>query len=275
MAQPDSLVDDITTETVTSADGTPIGVHCLGSGSPVVIVHGSISTAQSWLQVASHLAVDHRVFVVDRRGRGLSGDAPEYTLATEGTDIAGVLARVTESTGTVPALVGHSYGAICALEAARRGSEPAALVLYEPPLPVDGPVAGEHLAPYAAAIAESDNDAAMRIAMEHFIRVPAAETEAIAATPLWAQFLTLAPTWTRELIEIDACVSVVPKYGELQTRTLLLVGENSPAHLVGASDHLESRLRDVSKQVLVGQAHFANLVDPGSVASAIDTFIGH
>ncbi|WP_259467909.1 alpha/beta fold hydrolase [Rhodococcus sp. SBT000017] len=205
MAQPDSVVADIMTETIMSTDGTPIGVHCLGSGSPVVIVHGSISTAQSWLQVASHLAVDHRVFVLDRRGRGLSGDAPEYTLATEAADIGTVLARVTESTGTVPTLVGHSYGAICALEAARRGSELAALVLYEPPLPVDGPVAGEHLAPYAAAIAAADNDAAIRIAMEHFIRIPAAETEAIAATPLWRQFLALAPTWTRELEQIVVC----------------------------------------------------------------------
>ena len=275
MAQPDSLVDDVTTETVTSADGTPIGIHCLGSGSPVVIVHGSISTAQSWLQVAAHLAVHHRLFVVDRRGRGLSGDAPEYTLGTEGADIAAVLARVTESTGTVPALVGHSYGAICALESARCGSEPAALVLYEPPLPVDGPVAGEHLAPYAAAIAATDNDAAIRIAMEHFIRIPAAETEAIAATPLWRQFLALAPTWTRELEQIDACASAMSLYGELTTRTLLLVGEHSPPHLVGASDHLESSLRDVSKQELTGQAHFANLVDSGSVASAIDTFLCH
>ncbi|MDV8022568.1 alpha/beta hydrolase [Rhodococcus sp. IEGM 1330] len=273
MAQPDSPVDDITTEMVTSADGTSLGVHCLGSGSPVVIVHGSISTAESWLQVASHLAIDHRVFVLDRRGRGLSGDAPEYTLETEAADIAAVLALAAESTGGVPTLVGHSYGSICTLEAVRRGSQVASLVLYEPPLPVDGPVAGQHLAPYAAAIAASDNDGAMRIAMEHFIRAPAAETEAIAATPLWGLFLSLAPTWTRELEQIDACVSVMSEYGESATRTMLLVGEQSPKHLVGASAYLESRLRNVSKNVLTGQAHFANLVDPGQVASAINTFL--
>ena len=275
MAQPDSPLEDITTEMVTSTDGTSLGVHCLGSGSPVVIVHGSISTAESWLQVASHLAVDHRVFVLDRRGRGLSGDAPEYTLGTEAADIAAVLALAAESTGNIPTLVGHSYGAICTLEAVRRGSEVASLVLYEPPLPVDGPVAGQYLAPYAAAIAASDNDAAMRIAMEHFIRAPAAETEAIAATPLWGQFLELAPTWTRELEQIDSSASVMPEYGESTTRTLLLVGEHSPKHLVGASAYLDSRLRDVSKHVLTGQAHFANLVDPGQVASTINTFLDY
>lgn len=273
MAQPDSPVEDISTQMVTSADGTSLGVHCLGSGSPVVIVHGSISTAQSWLQVASQLAVDHQVFVLDRRGRGQSGDAPKYTLGTEAADIAAVLALAAESTGNVPTLVGHSYGAICTLEAVRLGSQVTSLVLYEPPLPVDGPVAGQHLTPYAAAIAASDNDAAMRIAMEHFIRAPAAETEAIAATPLWGQFLELAPTWTRELEQIDASASVMPEYGESTTRTLLLVGEHSPKHLVGASAYLEARLSDVSKHVLTGQAHFANLVDPVQVASAINTFL--
>ncbi|KQU45878.1 hydrolase [Rhodococcus sp. Leaf278] len=273
MSQPDSPLKEITTEMITSADGTSLGVRCLGSGSPVVIVHGSISTAESWMQVASQLAIYHRVFVLDRRGRGRSGDAPKYTLGTEAADIAAVLALAAESTGNVPTLVGHSYGAVCTLEAVRLGSQVASLVLYEPPLPVDGPVAGEHLTPYAAAIAASDNDAAMRIAMEHFIRAPAAETEAIAATPLWGQFLELAPTWTRELEQIDASASVMPEYGESTTRTLLLVGEHSPKHLVGASAYLESRLRDVSKHVLTGQAHFANLVDPGQVASAINTFL--
>ncbi|OZF30807.1 alpha/beta hydrolase [Rhodococcus sp. 14-2483-1-1] len=272
MTQPDSPLEEITTEMVTSADGTSLGVRCLGSGSPVVIVHGSISTAESWLQVASQLAVNHRVFVLDRRGRGLSGDAPEYTLGTEAADIAAVLALAVESTGGIPTLVGHSYGAICTLEAVRQGSQVASLVLYEPPLPVDGPVAGQYLAPYAAAIAASDNDAAMRIAMEHFIRAPAAETEAIAATPLWGSFLSLAPTWTRELEQIDACVSVMSEYGESTTRTLLLVGEHSPKHLVGASAYLASKLPDVTKQVLASQSHFANLVDPGSVAAAIDAF---
>ncbi|MGW6655830.1 alpha/beta fold hydrolase [Rhodococcus sp. NPDC055024] len=273
MAQTDSAATDVRTDTVTSPDGTSLGIHRLGSGSPVVIVHGSVSTAESWLPVASILASTHSVFVLDRRGRGLSGDTEHYSLATEASDIATVLARVAEETGVEPALVGHSYGAICALEAVRRGAQVASLVLYEPPLPVDGPVAGEHLEPYAAAIAASDNDAAMRIAMEHFIRAPSAETEMIAATPLWDEFLALAPTWTRELAEIDRCVSVVPEYGSLAARTLLLVGEQSPARLVGASAHLETALPDVEKVVLEGQSHFANLADPGSVALAVHKFM--
>lgn len=273
MTQTDSTSPDITTATVVADDGTELGIHRLGSGSPVVIVHGSITTAESWMPVAVLLAADHSVFVLDRRGRGRSGDAEEYSLGTEAGDISTVLAWVKQETGAVPALVGHSYGAICALEAIRTGADVASLALYEPPLPVDGLVAGEHLAPYAAAIAASDNDAAIRIAMEHFVRVPSAETEMLAASPLWGQFLELAPTWTRELTAIDDTVSALSEYGAQSVRTLLLVGSESPAHLVGATTYLESALPDSTKYVLEGQSHFANMGDPDSVAGAIHSFV--
>lgn len=184
MTQTDSTSPDTITTTVLADDGTELGIHRLGSGSPVVIVHGSISTAQSWIPVAALLAADHSVFVLDRRGRGSSGNAETYSLETEAADIIAVLTEVEQQTGVVPALVGHSYGAICALEAIRAGANVSSVALYEPPLPVDGPIAGKHLAPYAAAIAASDNDAAIRIAMEHFIRAPRAEIEMLATTPL-------------------------------------------------------------------------------------------
>ena len=63
----------------------------MGQGPNLVIVHGSIATAQDWLAVAGLLAGEYRSHVLDRRGRGASGDAPEYTLATDAGDIARVL----------------------------------------------------------------------------------------------------------------------------------------------------------------------------------------
>lgn len=72
----------ITNRTIESADGTAIGYRKLGSGSPIVLVHGSISTGEQWLPVAGHLANSHTVYIMDRRGRGLSGDAEGYSLST-------------------------------------------------------------------------------------------------------------------------------------------------------------------------------------------------
>ena len=38
--------------TVESADGISIGYRKVGSGSPILLVHGSISTGEQWLAVA-------------------------------------------------------------------------------------------------------------------------------------------------------------------------------------------------------------------------------
>ncbi|GAB90808.1 alpha/beta fold hydrolase [Gordonia rhizosphera] len=256
-----------------SADGTTIGYHRLGEGSPIVIVHGSISGADSWLPVAQELAAHHTVYVLDRRGRGLSGDAEDYDLGTETDDINAVIDVATRETGEPPALLGHSYGAICVLETIRRGGAVTSMVLYEPPLAVDGPVAGEHLAEYRAAGAEGDWDGAMQVACEHFLRISPEETAGLRSTPLWADFVALAPTWSRELAEIDASAAVNAEYGALTVRTVLLVGGESPSHLVGASEYLASRLPDATKVDFPGQGHFANLMAPAAVATAIHEFL--
>ncbi|MFT4043445.1 MAG: alpha/beta hydrolase [Gordonia sp. (in: high G+C Gram-positive bacteria)] len=262
-----------TVETTTSADGTVLGYHRFGAGDPIVLVHGAISTADAWLPVAQALAADHTVYAHDRRGRGASGDAERYDLGTEADDIEAILAVARADTGAEPALLGHSYGAIATLEAARRGAAISSLVLYEPPLPVDGPTAGVHLVDYAAAVEADDRDGAMRIATKHFLRLSEEETEELAATPLWAQFRELVPTWTRELAAIDASAPQIPEYATLAVRTLLLTGSESPSNLHRAIERLESTLPNVTRVDLVGHGHFANLLDPVGVAAHIHSFL--
>jgi pimeloyl-ACP methyl ester carboxylesterase len=53
------------------------------------------------------------VYAMDRRGRGASGDAPEYALEREFEDVA---AAVDALPGPVY-LYGHSFGGVCAVEA--------------------------------------------------------------------------------------------------------------------------------------------------------------
>jgi pimeloyl-ACP methyl ester carboxylesterase len=56
------------------------------------------------------------VYAVDRRGRGQSGDSPVYSIEREYEDIAAVVESIREPVN----LLGHSYGALCSLEAALR-----------------------------------------------------------------------------------------------------------------------------------------------------------
>ena len=65
-------------EKVTSADGTAIAYDRLGEGPAVVLVCGGSVDRMSNAPLAALLAQNHTVYNYDRRGRGDSGDAPEY-----------------------------------------------------------------------------------------------------------------------------------------------------------------------------------------------------
>ena len=66
-----------------SADGTRIGYVKLGSGPSVVIAHGALCTHEDWMPVATELSGRFTCYVMDRRGRGLSGDSARYAVERE------------------------------------------------------------------------------------------------------------------------------------------------------------------------------------------------
>lgn len=252
----------MSTRTVASADGTRIGIQTTGSGPDIVIVHGSLGDSRDWAAVAELLAADHTVHVLDRRGRGDSGDASEYTMDTEVADIRAALAGLEN-----PVLVGHSYGAICVLEAAV-SADLAGVVLYEPPLPVNGPVAGDALAPYAERVASGDLDEALRYGMLNILHVPADAVAFIETTPGWAPMAALTPTWTRELGEIDKATDAT-RYATISAPVHLILGEATPQHHVDATNVLVDLLPGSAVTVMPGQDHFAHLQSPALVAEAI------
>ena len=184
----------IAEDSVRSADGTRIGFRRLGCGPALVMVHGSVSTHTDWMRVAKLLAGRFTCFVIDRRGRSHSGaGASAYSIEREYEDVVAVL----EAAGPGALLAGHSFGAICAMGAAMRHPVPQ-LVLYEPPLPVGGHIAGEHLAAYASAVAKGDMDTALEIGLSKFTRLSAEAIAALRVSRAWPRLRTLAPSWTRE-----------------------------------------------------------------------------
>ena len=99
---------------VVSKDGTPIAVWRSGEGAPLVLIHGAAADHNRWAPVLPALEERFTVLAVDRRGRGQSGDATDYALEREYEDVVAVV----ESAGEGVSVLGHSYGGICALEAA-------------------------------------------------------------------------------------------------------------------------------------------------------------
>ena len=97
-----------------SRDGTELSANHMGSGSPLVLMHGSIVTQETLALVAPLLAEKHRVWSYHRRGHGDSGDGADGSLEREVED----LAAVTAAAGPEVHLVGHSYGAVVCLKPA-------------------------------------------------------------------------------------------------------------------------------------------------------------
>ena len=265
----------ITEGAVTSADGTRIGYRRLGSGPALVFVHGSISTHTDWMRVAKLLAPRYTCYAMDRRGRGRSGNGRSaHSLEREYEDIAAVLneAEIAQG-GPIACLIGHSFGAICALGAALRHPVPR-LVVYEPPLPTGGPIAGEFLEPYKRAITEGDLDLALEIGLSHFTRLPAVAILAMRVSKAWPRLRTLAASWIRELEAMDTLDPSVDRYTALDCPVLMLVGSRSPEHpLRDASRALATALPGARVETIEGQGHMAARNAPEQVARLIESFL--
>jgi len=79
-----------------SADGTSIYFEVEGSGPPVLLHHGFMSSIQNWRDngYVEHLADTYRVIAMDGRGHGHSGkphDATDYLIRRRVDDVCAVL----------------------------------------------------------------------------------------------------------------------------------------------------------------------------------------
>jgi pimeloyl-ACP methyl ester carboxylesterase len=255
-----------TYHTATSADGTEIAYYVQGSGPALVITHGSIATSDQWLPATAELSRDFTCYVFDRRGRARSGDNSAYSIQNEVEDIRAVI----EAAGAGASLLGHSYGALCTLAYALQHQVEGALLLFEPPLPVFGPVAGTNLEDYRAAIAAGDNTRALEIALVEIVGLPAGAIPHVKQTPLWDSMLPLAPTWTRELEQIDALGPDIDRYAALSGKPTHIIGGT------GTTEFLLESVRRLSRTVegstiteLPDLDHFAHLADPAGFAGAV------
>jgi pimeloyl-ACP methyl ester carboxylesterase len=93
-------------------------------------VHGTTVDHSRWSPVLPAFEERFTVLAMDRRGRGESDDSDDYMFEREFEDVAAVV----DWAGEPSYLLGHSHGAVCALEGALLTEGVAKLILYEPPL---------------------------------------------------------------------------------------------------------------------------------------------
>lgn len=118
---------DTTEATTDTRLSTDLHLEAWGTGTPVVLVHGSLATAAEEWEAQRPLADQgFRLLAPDRRGYGRSPAADGEDFLRDADDIAALM-------GDGAHLVGHSYGGLGVLFAAARNPEATlSVALLEP-----------------------------------------------------------------------------------------------------------------------------------------------
>jgi pimeloyl-ACP methyl ester carboxylesterase len=244
-----------------------------GSGPSVVLVHGALSDRRHAFGAVRPL-LERRVtvYALDRRGHGDSEDAFEYAARREHEDVAAVLAAVP---GPVD-LIGHSFGALCALETARAGSEIRRLVLYEG-VPRDGrTISPDGLAERANVfLHEGRPEAALDLILAEVEHHGPAQLARDHRAPTWSASLAGLAVLDREL-EVENEYRFVPaRYADVTAPTLVLAGAESAASVRADAEAVAAGLPEARLTLLAGQRHGCLHRAPELFADTVLDFLGH
>jgi pimeloyl-ACP methyl ester carboxylesterase len=256
---------------IISKDGTTISYQRSGNGTPLVLVHGTGGSSKRWDSILPELAKQFTVYAIDRRGRGESGDTDSYNIEREFEDVAAVVDSMNEPVY----LLGHSYGGICALEAARLTRNIARLVLYEPPLPMAGkPIYPEGTIQRLELLLDAgDREGVITTFVREIVRMPAHEFERYRSSPVWAARVAAAHTLPRELRAHEAYQFNAERFKSINIPVLLLVGSDSPDFFQSSIERIHAALPNSRIVVLPGQQHIAMDTAPEMFVREVLTFL--
>jgi pimeloyl-ACP methyl ester carboxylesterase len=253
---------------VASKDGTLIAVECTGAGPSLVIVHGGIGDRSRWKPLFPLFASHFTVCAIDRRGHGASGDSPDYSLQKEAEDVAAVV----NSQSDPIFVMGHSYGAVCALEAAFLSDKISKLVLYEPPLQER-----DHSAVAARMekmIGAGKKEEALVTFLQEIVIISPSEVAAMRARPSWPAQVASVESQLRQIRALAKYRFDAKRINRLKVPTLLLTGsETASPDLRRAISGLLDSLPNRRLVVFEGQQHNAMDTVPQQFAETVTDFL--
>jgi pimeloyl-ACP methyl ester carboxylesterase len=258
-------------EKVTSKDGMPIAYRRSGAGAPLVLIHGTSASHTRWKPVLPALETHFSVYAVDRRGRGESGDAPGYAMEREFEDVAAVV----DSIGDGVDLLGHSFGAICSLEAALLTRRVRKLILYEPLIRVESaPIYPEGTIDHLQALLDAgDRERVVTTFMREVVRMPPRQLELVKASPAFPARLAAAHTLPRELRTEEQYRLAPARFKAVGAPTLLLLGSDSPSFFKAGIEAVHAALPNSRIKVLPGQQHIAMDTAPDLFVREVSAFL--
>lgn len=258
-------------EKVISHDGTGIAYYHSGAGMPLILVHGTSGSAKRWAVVLPALEQHFSVYAVDRRGYGESEDSDNYALEREVEDIVAVV----DSIGEPAHLLGHSFGALCVLEAALLTPNLHKLILYEPAIPLPGlPIYAEGVIDrLQALLGAGDREGVLTTLFREVVMMPPHEIEALKSSPTWPVRVASAHNAVREARAEEHYEFKAERFKDLHTPTLLLQGGDSPSFLKTITEAINAALPNSRIAVMPGQQHIAMTTAPELFLHEVITFL--
>lgn len=250
---------------VVSTDGTRIAYQVAGTGPVLVLVHGILSSRSAWEAVLPYLTSHYTVYTLDRRGREDSTDGPLYSVEREFDDIVALV----EAVGEGVTLMGHSFGGLCVFEAALRTAFVQRLIAYEP---APAPVSRDLVEGLYALLEANEREAVVLTFLAEFMST--AELRHYAASPRFAERVTVAHTIPREVEAVARYRLEAGRFAHLNLPTLLIRGAETPPYLRGAIDNWQAVLPTSRIVELEGQKSMAMYQAPERLAHAILAFMG-
>jgi pimeloyl-ACP methyl ester carboxylesterase len=247
------------TSEVTSRDGTAIAFDRSGEGPSIVLVGGALADRSAAAELAARLAPHLTVIAFDRRGRGDSGDTPPYAADREVEDIEALIL----AGGGQAFVLGHSSGAVLALESARTHPELITkLALYEPPFIVDASrplLPADYVSHLDDLVSEGRRGDAVEFFMTTAVGVPADVVAGMRGQPFWSSLEAAAHTlaYDGKIMgdTMDGSPAPLRRWASVGVPALVMDGGASPNWQRHAVRALAEVLPNARHLTLEGQDH--------------------
>ena len=258
----------ISSDFVISKDGTHIEYRQLGQGPGLVMLHGSMESAQSHMKLGEGLADVFTVYLPERRGHNLGIPfVDDYNMQKEVQDLEALLAKTASHN-----VFGVSTGGLVCLQAALTLRSIHKVALYEPALIVNGSASTAFLPRYEKEVAQAKIASALITGMKGaqmgssvFNTMPRWLLELITTMTMKQEdrnakegdvtMRALAPTLHYDFQLVAQMAETLKNFQAIRAEVLLLGGSNSPAWLKMALDALEKTLQNARRIEFPGLDH--------------------
>lgn len=257
-----------------SADGTEIACEVagpdIGSAPALLLIHGTADDRFGFDRVAPLLADTFTLYMMDRRGRGLSTkQAANYAIEREFEDINALAAKIAAQDGEPVGVFAHSYGALCLIGALRTAEHIGRALFYEPP-----PGTPSRLVDRMVELnARGDLEGVMHVQFCELQHQPETVFDRLKSDPVrWARYLGFAGTISREFVNARRFSMADGEFKDRTEPVRFIVGEKTFPPLVAYTETALRAFPSADKHLLPGQGHAALRTAPDLVASEIRDF---